>query len=421
MRTNTASTPTTQVTATHPFTKSNFLFFSPPFSLESFPSIPSERIRPQYGNARKLLMKVRKDFDENPQRYALFVEVLQSLKTGKLSREEASNRISDLFKFNRDLCGEILSYFPPASASTLNATPTSNKEPDSRNSKRFRLETSTSDLSANPQKESTANFFRRFRRKLNDESLFRMVLKAFHLYGCHVLRLHELGSLLRDNLRHRPHLYQRLKRQFGFRDPDDIDIEASDVTRSSLGPSYRILASNESRPKCSGRTAIGDEVLNDVLVSSPTGSEDSGFKLTRKNAYEEELFRCEDQRCELDLAIELNDSAIRALESIHTRLRAAGPSNTKLIIADNEISILHIRAIEKIYADKAAEIIENLYLNPLLVIPLLLRRLKQKGNEWLQCRQEFLDGWRELYSKNFSKSLDSQVCSFAIFLLYPFG
>ena len=42
-----------------------------------------------------------------------------------------------------------------------------------------------------------------------------------------------------------------------------------------------------------------DEVLNDRLVSIPTGSEDFSFKSTRKNIYEENLFKCEDERFEL--------------------------------------------------------------------------------------------------------------------------
>lgn len=38
------------------------------------------------------------------------------------------------------------------------------------------------------------------------------------------------------------------------------------------------------------------EVLNNKYVSVPTGSEDFGFKGTRKNQYEEVLFKCEDDR-----------------------------------------------------------------------------------------------------------------------------
>lgn len=60
--------------------------------------------------------------------------------------------------------------------------------------------------------------------------------------------------------------------------------------------------------------------LNDIWVSVPTGSEDFTFKNQRKNQYEEVLFKCEDERYELDLVIELNTSAIRSLEPIKNKL-----------------------------------------------------------------------------------------------------
>jgi paired amphipathic helix protein Sin3a len=73
-------------------------------------------------------------------------------------------------------------------------------------------------------------------------------------------------------------------------------------------------------PRCSGRTELCYATLNDIWVSVPTGSEDFYFKNQRKNQYEEVLFKCEDERYELDLVIELNASAIRALEPLKTKL-----------------------------------------------------------------------------------------------------
>jgi paired amphipathic helix protein Sin3a len=73
-------------------------------------------------------------------------------------------------------------------------------------------------------------------------------------------------------------------------------------------------------PVCSGRTPLCDEVLNDTWVSVPMGSEDFTFKSSRKNQYEEILFKCEDDRYELDLVIELNASTMRILEPIAKRI-----------------------------------------------------------------------------------------------------
>jgi histone deacetylase complex regulatory component SIN3 len=46
-------------------------------------------------------------------------------------------------------------------------------------------------------------------------------------------------------------------------------------------------------PICSGKDKLGESVLNDTLVSIPQGSEHFSFK--NKIAYEEELYKIEDQ------------------------------------------------------------------------------------------------------------------------------
>lgn len=57
------------------------------------------------------------------------------------------------------------------------------------------------------------------------------------------------------------------------------------------GASYRALPKTYVQPKCSGRTQLCHEVLNDTWVSFPMWSEDSTFHGTRKTQYEEYIFR----------------------------------------------------------------------------------------------------------------------------------
>lgn len=87
-----------------------------------------------------------------------------------------------------------------------------------------------------------------------------------------------------------------------------------------MGSSYRALPKSFVPPACSGRTPLCVEVLNDQWVSVATGSEEGGFKNSRKNQYEEVLFKCEDDRYELDLVIELNISTLRVLEPYATKI-----------------------------------------------------------------------------------------------------
>lgn len=56
-------------------------------------------------------------------------------------------------------------------------------------------------------------------------------------------------------------------------------------------------------------------VLNDRCYSIPSGTEDFSFKITRKNQYEEAIFKAEDDRYELDIIIENNNSVVKFLES----------------------------------------------------------------------------------------------------------
>ena len=70
----------------------------------------------------------------------------------------------------------------------------------------------------------------------------------------------------------------------------------------------------------------------------------------RKNQYEEALFRCEDDRFELDMAIECSQSAVRALTAVAeeiSKLDAEGKERYRLD-KDRVLSI-HFRMVQKIY------------------------------------------------------------------------
>lgn len=149
-------------------------------------------------------------------------------------------------------------------------------------------------------------------------------------------------------------------------------------------------------------------MLNDVWVSVPTGSEDFTFKNMRKNQYEEVLFKCEDERYELDLVVELNCSAIRALEKFTLEFEKLSEEEANNYKIKTPLDILHVRSIERLYGEKGAEIIEGLYANPVVAIPVILNRLKQKDQEWTNSRREWNKVWHEVTEKNYYKSLDHQ-------------
>ena len=65
-----------------------------------------------------------------------------------------------------------------------------------------------------------------------------------------------------------------------------------------------------------GRYPVLARELNDSWISVASGSEDYSFKSTRKNIYEEQLCKCEDERFEHDMIISACEYTIKRLEDI---------------------------------------------------------------------------------------------------------
>lgn len=188
-------------------------------------------------------------------------------------------------------------------------------------------------------------------------------------------------------------------------------------------PSYRALPKDYPKPICSERSPTEAVELNDTWVSIPIGSEESySFKHMRKNQYEEALFKCEDERFEIDMIIDSNMSTIRLLEPIEQEIiqltaiedsEAANPNaGTSLSPKFNfqldkrNLTTVHLNAITRIYGEHGAEILDLLRKNPVGTIPVLLKRLKQKDSEWRKARLELNKQWKEVILKNYEKSFD---------------
>lgn len=173
-------------------------------------------------------------------------------------------------------------------------------------------------------------------------------------------------------------------------------------------PSYRLLPKSYPRMISSHRTEIGNKVLNDNWVSVTSGSEDYSFKHMRKNQYEESLFRCEDDRFELDMLLESTivtaKRVAELVENLHREKDKDGKPSTLTKIED--LSSINLRCVERIYGDHGLDIQELLKKNPAVALPVILQRLRQKQEEWSKCREEMNKVWAEVYSKNYHKSLD---------------
>ncbi|XP_073054342.1 paired amphipathic helix protein Sin3-like 3 isoform X2 [Primulina eburnea] len=174
----------------------------------------------------------------------------------------------------------------------------------------------------------------------------------------------------------------------------------------SCTPSYRLLPQNYPISLASHRTEIGAKVLNDRWVSVTSGSEDYSFKHMRKNQYEESLFRCEDDRFELDMLLESVNATTKHVEELLDSINVNTSMTDTSFRVEDHLTALNLRCIERLYGDHGLDVMDVLRKNALLSLPVILTRLKQKQEEWARCRSEFNKVWAEIYAKNYHKSLD---------------
>jgi len=209
-------------------------------------------------------------------------------------------------------------------------------------------------------------------------------------------------------------------------------------------PSYRALPKDYPLSKCSERSEEESRHLNDEWVSIPIGSEESySFKHMRKNQYEEALFKCEDERFEIDMVIDSNMSAIRALEPLCEeimtlrQLEVSSPSSRgytgdggqssnshtmggnlaprfSFQLEKRHLSTIHLNSIARIYGEHGEEILELLRRNPAGTIPVLLKRLRQKDLEWRKTRSELNVHWKEVQERNYTRSFDHRSFYFRL-------
>ncbi|KAL9664924.1 hypothetical protein QQ045_020333 [Rhodiola kirilowii] len=206
---------------------------------------------------------------------------------------------------------------------------------------------------------------------------------------------------IKDTVAQKAHLYSS-KDKYMAKPISELDL--SNCERCT--PSYRLLPVDYPILAASQRSSLGAQVLNDHWVSVTSGSEDYSFKHMRKNQYEESLFRCEDDRFELDMLLESVHTTIKRVEELQAKIDSRTIMPGEFLRIDEHLNALNLRTIDRLYGDHASDVMEVLKKNAALALPVVYTRLKQKQEEWLRCRAEFNKVWAEIYAKNYHKSLD---------------
>ncbi|PIA17057.1 hypothetical protein COEREDRAFT_41417 [Coemansia reversa NRRL 1564] len=290
-------------------------------------------------------------------------------------------------------------------------------------------------LTAAQQQQQAANpatatpeelaFFERVKRFIGQPNAYNEFLKLLNLYNQQVLDPRTLVERAESFIGDDSELFGWFKQFVGF-DEQQTELEDSrsgdeDVSLAqckSYGPSYRLLPDASTKAKCSGRDAMCYEVLNDRWASHPTwASEDTEFVHHKKNQFEEAMFRSEEDRHEMDIEIDTNLSVIRQLTPFAQQIEQMGADRqTQVVLPENFLGMseaLPRRALRKVYdSNRALEIIKAMHTHPVVAIPIVLKRLKQKDEEWRRQRREYAKIWRESDSKNYYRALDHQGLTF---------
>ncbi|KRZ99517.1 uncharacterized protein AC631_04736, partial [Debaryomyces fabryi] len=264
------------------------------------------------------------------------------------------------------------------------------------------------------------SFFDKVKKAIGNKQTYNEFLKILNLFSQDIIDketlVERVDSFIGDN---HPDLLNWFKMFVGY-EVKPQNIESITFKKHQLelslcrayGPSYRQLPKAETYMPCSGRDEMCWEVLNDEWVGHPTwASEDSGFIAHRKNQYEEILFKIEEERHEFDFIMESNLRTIQTLETIANRIANMTPeqkASFKLPPGLGHTSMtIYKKVLRKIYdKDRGFEVIDALHENPAIAVPIVLKRLKQKDEEWKRSQREWNKVWREMEQKVFYKSLD---------------
>jgi hypothetical protein len=127
------------------------------------------------------------------------------------------------------------------------------------------------------------------------------------------------------------------------------------------------------------------------------------------------MFAIEDERYEVDMAIERNSQTIRQVEPFAEEVQKLreqeerdGQPIGRLQYQLNRYAMdtIHVNAIARLYGDKGDEVLQYLLQNPLIALPIIYQRLRQKDKEWREVKKELNQRWNAVYVANYEGSRD---------------
>jgi len=403
-------------------------------------------VKPQveFVHAISYVNKIKSRFASDERVYKNFLEILNMYRKNLKTISQVYEEVAQLFKSHADLLEEFTYFLPdstqPAAGKKGRGVRGVGRKKGAKGEHETPEQAEERRAAANLAKELT--FFDRVKTRLRNKDAYNEFVKILNIFNMGIITKMEMQTLVHDILGKFPEL------QTGFNDfvarcealdfdpnmakrpvekltPKQLQMmkvvaerekfvskpisELDLSTSERCGPSYRLLPKNFPMAACKTRSQLCRDVLNDNWVAVTSGSEDYSFKAMRKNQYEEALFRCEDDRFEIDMVLETSKACVAKLQAYEEKLKAMSEDDRdSALMPEDYLGQVSERAILRIYADRGSEMLYLVKTAGHVTIPIVVKRLLQKQEEWQELKGEMLPVWADVYSKNYAKSLDHQ-------------
>ena len=399
--------------------------------VEDLPSWPPQQKSPvEFDQAITYVNRIKQTFANDERVYKAFLEILNQYRKGQKTIQSVYEEVALLFRNHEDLLNEF-SYFLPdaAPAQQRRSLAAPRRAGGYAKPKRAPPPLRRDD----PKVQREFAFLRKVKNRIRNDEAFADFMKCLSMYADDVIGREELVTLQEDVIGKHHDLMASLneflmRSELGPDDPYSRPYQARDRSRHAnlthkyismpiselevtnwerVTPSYVQLPVQYPKLRTTGRDEDMAALINNDWVSVTSGSEDYNFKHYRKNQYEDFLFMAEDDHFELDMIMDQNNSAIKAMKPLVEQISEL-PEDAKANwqLPDGALRAFHYRAVHRVYGDSATQMLGLLRQNPGVALPTILPRLEQKAVEWAETKVEMMAHWQQIFKDNYQKSLD---------------
>ncbi|WBW73677.1 Clr6 histone deacetylase complex subunit Pst2 [Schizosaccharomyces osmophilus] len=384
-----------------------------------------------YHRAISCVAKVKRALKNNDASFQQFQLILQQFSSSEISAEELQSKVASLLSDFPTLLQQFQQFLP--NSVFYSSTPPLGSYPiRTVQSSNFRL-SNLSDFNTPPSsvhdtiatafpsvsQADAIGFFKQVQHQLPSLDIYHEFLKLINLYVQNIISRDTLLARSFAFLRSIPDLWKSFQLILHFNPQEFPNIYYTATSdHSDYGPSYRLLPLEERMSPCSGRDELAWSILNDEWVSHPTwASEESGFIVQRKTPYEDAMTKLEEERYEFDRHIEAINWTIKTLDNLAVRLEEMSEEEQKGYQLPPGLGLrsksIYEKTIKLVYtADHYKIILNALETMPSATLPIVLKRLIEKREEWRSAKESLQPTWRNTEFKNYDKSLDPQCIYF---------